>query len=59
MHDVMDNESLHFILSSLGFNDFRGWAVAVNQQVIPREKFEVTFLREGDEEILTQASQGG
>ena len=40
-------------------DDLRGWAVAINEDVIPRQDFENTFLSEGDRVLLIQATQGG
>jgi thiamine biosynthesis protein ThiS len=39
--------------------DLRGWAVAVNEQVIPSEEMNARKLFEGDRILLIQATQGG
>ena len=37
----------------------RGWAVAVNESIIPKHDYDNTFLFDEDRVILIQATQGG
>jgi thiamine biosynthesis protein ThiS len=47
------------LFQKLGKEDLRGWAVAVNGNIISKYDFEKTFLCEEDRVILIQATQGG
>ena len=57
--EVSEDSSLSMLLKALGRDDSRGWAVAVNEKVIPRSDFKETIIREGDRVIFIQATQGG
>ena len=57
--EISETTSLDIHLNDLGQDDLRGWAVAINEDVIPRQDFENTFLSEGDRVLLIQATQGG
>ena len=57
--EISETTSLDILLKDLGQDDLRGWAVAINEDVIPRQDFENTFLSEGDRVLLIQATQGG
>ena len=57
--EISETTSLDILLNDLGQDDLRGWAVAINEDVIPRQDFESTFLSEGDRVLLIQATQGG
>ena len=57
--EVTEDTSLSLLLKRLGRDDSRGWAVAVNEKVIPRSDFEETIIKEGDQVIFIQATQGG
>lgn len=57
--EISETTSLDILLNDLGQDDPRGWAVAINEDVIPRQDFENTFLSEGDRVLLIQATQGG
>ena len=46
-------------IEALVATDARGIAVAVNREVVPRARWPVTVLREGDEVELVRAMQGG
>lgn len=39
--------------------DTMGMAVAVNNSVIPKQKWQTTFLQENDKVLLIKATQGG
>ena len=57
--EISDSTSIIMLLESIGRDDLRGWAVAINELVIPKDDFEKTFLSEGDRVLLVQATQGG
>ena len=57
--EVAEGTSLSRLLKTLGRDDSRGWAVAVNEKVIPRSDFEETIIKKGDQVIFIQATQGG
>ena len=57
--EVSESTSLSFLIKSFGSEDFRGWAVAINEKVISKNNFETTFLSEGDRVLFIQATQGG
>ena len=56
---IDDNSSLLSLLDSLGLSGLRGWAIAVNEQVVVQSELENVFLNEGDRILLIQATQGG
>ena len=47
------------LLKDTDLSSLAGWAVAVNEQVVPREETADYELNEGDRVILVQATQGG
>jgi sulfur carrier protein len=47
------------LLKDTDLSSLAGWAVAVNEQVVPREETADYELDEGDRVILVQATQGG
>ena len=57
--EISETTSLDILLNDLGQDDLRGWAVAINEDVNPRQDFENTILSEGDRVLLIQATQGG
>ena len=42
-----------------GLSDKKGLAIAVNDEVVPRNAWRETDLQEGDRILLIQATQGG
>ena len=58
-YEIAENSSLTMLFQKLGKVDLRGWAVAVNGNIISKYDFEKTFLCEEDRVILIQATQGG
>jgi len=46
-------------IEALVASDARGIAVALNREVVPRHRWSVVFLTEGDEVELVRAVQGG
>jgi thiamine biosynthesis protein ThiS len=58
-YEIAENTSVTMLFQKLGKDDLRGWAVAVNGNIISKYDFEKTFLCEEDRVILIQATQGG
>ena len=58
-YEIAENSSITMLFQKLGKVDMRGWAVAVNESIIPKHDFEKTLLCEEDRVILIQATQGG
>lgn len=58
-HEIAEGMKLKDFLITLNFDDFNGWAVAINENVIPRDTFQDVILNEGDKLLLIQATQGG
>ena len=58
-HEIAEGMKLKDFLVTLDLDDFNGWAVAINENVIPRNTFQVVILHEGDKLLLIQATQGG
>jgi sulfur carrier protein len=51
--------SLESLLSVIGIGDLKGWALALNDTIIPKSKLQETILGEGDRILLIRATQGG
>jgi sulfur carrier protein len=51
--------SLKCLLIDIGMVELSGWAIAMNEQVVPVEEIEGEYLSDGDRLILIQATQGG
>ena len=57
--EIPEGSTLSNLLTSLALEDLRGWAVAINEKVIPSEEMNARKLFEGDRILLIQATQGG
>lgn len=57
--EIRTGSSMASFLKELGKEDLKGWAVAINEVVVPSSEFENTFLAEGDRVLFIQATQGG
>ena len=57
--EIPEGASIALLIKKLQKNDFSGWAVAVNEVVVPSNDFDNTFLTEGDRVLFIQATQGG
>ena len=57
--ELPEGSTLLTLLDALSLEDLRGWAVAVNEQVIPSDEMSLRELIEGDRVLLIQATQGG
>ena len=58
-YEIAENTSITMLFFFFFKEDLRGWAVAVNGNIIPKYDFEKTFLCVEDRVILIQATQGG
>jgi sulfur carrier protein len=47
------------ILNKKGINDYTGIAIAVNEQVISRRKWDEFIVQENDKILIIKATQGG
>jgi len=57
--EVEENCSLESLKDNLGLINSKGWAIALNESIVTKDKHPITFLSEGDRIILIQATQGG
>ena len=57
--EVSDDCNLDEALSALGLPSTNGCAVALNEEVIPRENWASRRLINGDRVLIVQATQGG
>jgi len=57
--DIPDRATIERLLAFLRMNNPKGLAVAVNKKVVSRGSWAFTLLKEGDDVLLIQASQGG
>ncbi|PSR04738.1 MAG: thiamine biosynthesis protein ThiS [Bacteroidetes bacterium SW_11_45_7] len=56
---VTDNITADQLLQELGWDSKQGVAVAVNDEVVPRENWQDQQLSDQDRVIIIQATQGG
>ena len=56
---IEEGLSLALFLEDLEMFDLSGWAVAINEEIVPTEKLSEISLSEDDRIILVQATQGG
>ena len=57
--NVPSGSSLQSLLVELGMVEFNGWAIAVNNEVIPVDEIDDLTLSPNDQIMLVQATQGG
>jgi thiamine biosynthesis protein ThiS len=57
--EIPSGSSLYSLLNDIGMKDFSGWAIALNEEVVPFDEIKEKSLNEGDRLILVQATQGG
>jgi thiamine biosynthesis protein ThiS len=57
--EIPSGSSLYSLLNDIGMKDFSGWAIALNEEVVPFDEIKEKSLIEGDRLILVQATQGG
>ncbi len=51
--------SLRLMLEEIGMDDTQGCALALNESVIPKDKWNDTKLKENDKVIIIKATRGG
>jgi sulfur carrier protein len=56
---VTEKLSASEIFSLLEINNTNGYALAINNNVIPKTKWTETILKENDKVLVIQATQGG
>jgi len=56
---IEEGLSLALFLENLEMYDLSGWAVAINEEIVPTENLSEISLSEDDRIILVQATQGG
>lgn len=56
---IEEGLSIAMFLENLEMYDLSGWAVAINEEIVPTEKLSEISLNEDDRIILVQATQGG
>mgnify|MGYP001300477925 FL=1 len=58
--EIKENQNLYCLLEYLGFNlDLKGLAIALNWEIVHREKWSLTYVQEGDLIELVKPVQGG
>jgi sulfur carrier protein len=58
--EIKENQTLNYLLLGLGFNlKIKGLAIALNWEIVHREKWNLTYLQEGDLIELVKPVQGG
>ncbi|MDG1138854.1 MAG: sulfur carrier protein ThiS [Opitutales bacterium] len=58
-YETQNNVDLKSFLHSLELEDFSGWAIALNEEVISATDFDQMVLKNDDRLLLIQATQGG
>jgi sulfur carrier protein len=56
---VVENFSAAEIFTLLEIKNINGYALAINNNVIPKIKWSETILKENDKVLVIQATQGG
>ena len=54
--EIPSGSSLYTLLNDIGMKDFSGWAIALNEEVVPFDEIKEKSLNEGDRLILVQAT---
>ena len=57
--EVAANSALADLVSALGLGERKGVAIAINDEVVPRDAWAGRRLVEGDGVLVIQATQGG
>lgn len=58
-HPFEQDQTVSALLSTLNIDDSKGIAVALNNNVIAREKWEKHIINDNDKLLLIKAAQGG
>jgi thiamine biosynthesis protein ThiS len=59
LKDLENGTDLEDLSIQLGLANMKGWDIAVNESIVPKEKHKLTTLQDGDRILLIQATQGG
>ena len=59
LKNVPSGSSLQSLLVEIGMVEFNGWAIAVNNEVVPVDEINDLTLSANDQVMLVQATQGG
>lgn len=59
IHEFAEGSSLQAVLAEFGFEEARGIAVAVNEQVMPKTQWHNYLLEANDTITIIRATQGG
>ena len=57
--DIASDNSLQDLMGQTGFSDKVGIAVAINNKVVPKTKWNETILQDNDKVIVISATKGG
>jgi sulfur carrier protein len=57
--DLQEASSLLYLLQSQNLSEKKGIAVAVNNKVVPKTKWESYILKQNDSITIIKATQGG
>ncbi len=58
-HPFEQSQTLSELLDALNIDDSKGIAVALNNNVVPREKWDKYIINDNDKLLLIKAAQGG
>lgn len=53
------SDKLQELITSKSLQDKKGIALAINEEIIPRDKWDSTSLNENDKILIITATQGG
>ncbi len=57
--EVKQDTSINSLLKLMNVESSQGIAIGINDQVIPRNEWDLNLLKENDKVLLIRASQGG
>ncbi len=57
--DIPQNINILDLLALIKQKDYGGIAIAINDMVVPKSKWEKSTITKGDKVLLIKASQGG
>ena len=58
-YELEQNQSLNDLFNFLNIDASKGMAVALNNNVVPREKWEIQQIKDNDKILIIKATQGG
>jgi len=57
--ELAEGTDLEMLKIELGLSEKKGWAIALNESIVPHDQHQGTTLQDGDQVLLIQATQGG